>query len=112
MVSDFCAFSFNQVGIGVIQTIEVKSLNETTGCHQRTDAIEEKGDGSVARRLDLGLAHAMRGDHRHRLEIEAMRAAAKDLDEMISSWGATEDELMEEYKQIRQAARQKKRNVK
>jgi hypothetical protein len=45
-------------------------------------------------------------------ELEAMRAAAKDLDEMIASWGATEDELMEEYKQIRQATRQKKRNVK
>jgi len=45
-------------------------------------------------------------------ELEAMRAAAKDLDEMISSWGAGEDELMEEYKRIRQAARVKKRNAK
>jgi hypothetical protein len=45
-------------------------------------------------------------------EVEAMRAAAKDLDKMIASWGASEDELMEEYKQIRQATRQKKRNVK
>jgi hypothetical protein len=44
-------------------------------------------------------------------QLEAMRAAAKDLDEMISSWGASEDELMEEYKRIRQAAREKKRNV-
>ena len=44
-------------------------------------------------------------------ELEAMRAAAKDLDEMISSWGASEDELMEEYKRIRQAAREKKRNA-
>ena len=44
-------------------------------------------------------------------QVEAMRAAAKDLDEMIASWGATEDELMEEYKGIRQAAREKKRNV-
>ncbi len=33
-------------------------------------------------------------------ELEAMRAAAKDLDEMISSWGASEDELMQEYKRI------------
>jgi hypothetical protein len=41
-----------------------------------------------------------------------MRAAAKDLDEMIASWGTTEDELMDEYKQIRQSARQKKRNAK
>jgi hypothetical protein len=44
-------------------------------------------------------------------QVEAMRAAAKDLDEMIASWGASEDELMEEYKGIRQAAREKKRNV-
>ena len=45
-------------------------------------------------------------------ELEAMRAAAKDLDEMIASWGVSEDELMEEYKQIRQAAREKKRHAK
>jgi hypothetical protein len=44
-------------------------------------------------------------------ELEAMRAAAKDLDEMIASWGASENELMEEYKGIRQAAREKKRNA-
>lgn len=44
-------------------------------------------------------------------EIEAMRAAAKDLDEMIASWGATEEELLREYKQIRQAARERKRNA-
>ena len=45
-------------------------------------------------------------------EIAAMRAAAKELDEMIASWGATEDELMDEYKEIRRAARDKKRNAK
>ncbi len=44
-------------------------------------------------------------------ELEAMRAAAKDLDEMIASWGATEEELMQEYKQIRRAAREKKRDA-
>lgn len=44
-------------------------------------------------------------------ELEAMLAAAKDLDEMIASWGASEDELMEEYKAIRHAAREKKRNA-
>jgi len=44
-------------------------------------------------------------------ELEAMRAAAKDLDAMIASWGASEDELMEENKGIRQAAREKKRNA-
>ena len=45
-------------------------------------------------------------------EVEAMRAAAKDLDAIIASWGASEDELMGEYKEIRQASREKKRNVK
>ena len=44
-------------------------------------------------------------------ELEAMRAAARDLDEMIASWAADEDELMEEYKEIRRAAREKKRNA-
>ena len=44
-------------------------------------------------------------------DLDAMRAAAKDLDEMIASWGATEDRLMEEYKEIRRAARAKKRNA-
>jgi hypothetical protein len=31
---------------------------------------------------------------------------------MIASWGASEDDLMEEYKGIRRAAREKKRNGK
>jgi antitoxin (DNA-binding transcriptional repressor) of toxin-antitoxin stability system len=44
-------------------------------------------------------------------EFDAMRAAAKDLDQMISSWGASEDELMNEYKEIRRAAREKRRNA-
>ena len=44
-------------------------------------------------------------------ELDAMRAAAKDLDQMISSWGASEDELMNEYKEIRRAAHEKKRNA-
>jgi antitoxin (DNA-binding transcriptional repressor) of toxin-antitoxin stability system len=44
-------------------------------------------------------------------ELEAMRAAAKDLDEMIASWGASEDELMDEYKQIQRSAREKKRRA-
>ena len=44
-------------------------------------------------------------------ELEAMRAAAKDLDKMIASWSAGEDELMQEYKAIRQAAHEKKRNA-
>lgn len=44
-------------------------------------------------------------------ELEAMRAAAKDLDQMIASWGASEDNLMEEYRVIRRTARDKKRNA-
>lgn len=47
-----------------------------------------------------------------RAELEAMRAAAKELDVMIASWGAEEEELMGEYKEIQRAAREKKRNVK
>ncbi len=46
-----------------------------------------------------------------RAELDAMRAAAKDLDKMIASWGASENELMEDYKGIRQAAREKRRNA-
>lgn len=45
-------------------------------------------------------------------EIAAMRAAAKELDQMIASLGASEDELMEDYKEIRRNAREKKRNAK
>jgi antitoxin (DNA-binding transcriptional repressor) of toxin-antitoxin stability system len=45
-------------------------------------------------------------------EVDAMRAAAKELDAMIAAWGAPEDELMQEYKEIRRAGREKKRNAK
>jgi antitoxin (DNA-binding transcriptional repressor) of toxin-antitoxin stability system len=45
-------------------------------------------------------------------EIASMRAAAKELDQMIASMGASEDELMEDYKEIRRIAREKKRNAK
>ena len=44
-------------------------------------------------------------------ELQILRAAAKDLDQIITSWGAREDELMEEYKGIRRAAREKRRNA-
>jgi hypothetical protein len=44
-------------------------------------------------------------------ELEAMRAAAIGLDEMIKSWGAGEEELMEEYKGIQKTAREKRRNA-
>jgi antitoxin (DNA-binding transcriptional repressor) of toxin-antitoxin stability system len=46
-----------------------------------------------------------------RAELEAMRAAAKELDEMIASWGASEDELMEEIREIRRTSREQKRNA-
>jgi len=45
-------------------------------------------------------------------EVEAMRAAAKELDAMIAAWGTSEDELMREYKDIRRAGRERKRNSK
>ena len=45
-------------------------------------------------------------------EVEAMRAAAKELDAMIAAWGASEDELMREYREIRRASRQRKRDMK
>lgn len=44
-------------------------------------------------------------------EVEAMRAAAKELDSMIAAWGASEDDLLQEFKEIRRAGREKKRNV-
>jgi hypothetical protein len=40
-----------------------------------------------------------------------MRAAAKERDAMIAAWDAFEDELMKEYKDIRRARREKKRNA-
>jgi antitoxin (DNA-binding transcriptional repressor) of toxin-antitoxin stability system len=45
-------------------------------------------------------------------EIEAMRAAAAELDSMIANWGASEDELMREYKAIQHAGRDRKRKSK
>ena len=46
-------------------------------------------------------------------EVAAMRAAAKDLDAMIATWGASEDQLMQEVNEIRLASREeKKRNLK
>jgi hypothetical protein len=45
-------------------------------------------------------------------EVDAMRAAAKELDAMIASWGASEDDLMQEYQEIRRAGRENRRNAK
>jgi antitoxin (DNA-binding transcriptional repressor) of toxin-antitoxin stability system len=47
--------------------------------------------------------------HSRRADLEAMRAAANELDGMIKSWGVSEEVLMSEYKEIRRAAREKKR---
>ena len=41
---------------------------------------------------------------------EAIREAFAVVDKMIDGWGLTEDELMAEYKVIRDAERQKLRN--
>ena len=46
-----------------------------------------------------------------KIQLEAMRQAARDLDEMIASWGASEDDLIDEYKEIRRSARARKRNA-
>jgi len=43
-------------------------------------------------------------------EVEAMRAAAKELDVMIAAWCSSEDELMLKYEEIQRAIREKKRN--
>ena len=45
-------------------------------------------------------------------EIEAMRAAAKELDAMIAAWGSSENELMREHRENQHASREKKRNSK
>lgn len=45
-------------------------------------------------------------------DLDAMRAAAKELDGLIAAWGASEDELMQEYKEIRRASRESKRKAK
>jgi antitoxin (DNA-binding transcriptional repressor) of toxin-antitoxin stability system len=43
-------------------------------------------------------------------ELQAFRAAARELDAMIATWGATEEELITDYKDIRRAARGRKRD--
>ena len=45
-------------------------------------------------------------------EVDAMRTAAKQLDAMIAAWGASQDDLIQEYKEIRRISRDKKRNAK
>jgi hypothetical protein len=43
-------------------------------------------------------------------EVEAMRAAAKELDDR--GVGSNRDERMQQYKEVRRASREKKRNAK
>jgi len=72
----------------------------------------ESGTALAIMRHDETLGYFIPARKRSRkAELEAMRAAAKDLDEMIASWGVGEDKLMEEYKQIRRAAREKRRHA-
>ena len=47
----------------------------------------------------------------HKAEIQAMRAAARELDSMIAAWGASEDDLMRDVKELRRTSREKKRNT-
>jgi antitoxin (DNA-binding transcriptional repressor) of toxin-antitoxin stability system len=71
----------------------------------------ESGNPLAIMRHGETLGFFVPAHHRDRkAELKAMRTVAKDLDEMIASWGASEDELMEECKGIRRAARNKKRN--
>ena len=41
-------------------------------------------------------------------ELEALRVAGEKLDEMIAAAGTSEDELMEDFKQLRREARKQK----
>jgi hypothetical protein len=79
---------------------------------EKLAAYVESGTPLAIMRRGETLGYYIPAQRRNRTaELEAMRAAAKDLDQMIASWGAGEDELMEQYKEIRQAARVKKRNA-
>jgi antitoxin (DNA-binding transcriptional repressor) of toxin-antitoxin stability system len=44
-------------------------------------------------------------------DLGAMRAAAKELDSMIAAWETSEDELMNEFREIRRAGREARRSV-
>lgn len=45
-------------------------------------------------------------------ELRSLRAAAQELNDIIATWGTTEEDLMKEYKSLRKSSRQKKRNAK
>lgn len=44
-------------------------------------------------------------------QIRALRAAAKQLDDLILSWNTSEEELMSDYKRLRKQSRQHKRDA-
>lgn len=44
-------------------------------------------------------------------EVEAMRAAAKELDAMIEAWGASGEELVKEFQEMRRVSRESRRNA-
>ena len=56
---------------------------------------------------DLTAKHFCSADGRFDVVLEPAA-----LDAMIAAWGASEDELIEEYQEIRRVSREKKRNVK
>jgi antitoxin (DNA-binding transcriptional repressor) of toxin-antitoxin stability system len=79
---------------------------------QKLAAYLESGTPLAIMRHGATLGYFIPARKRSRkTELQAMRAAARELDEMIASWGASEDELVEEYKQLRRAAREKRRNA-
>ncbi len=45
--------------------------------------------------------------HDRKAQLEAVRAAANEFDSMIAAWGASEEDLMTEFKQIRRDSRTK-----
>src|SRR5579885_3895083 len=49
--------------------------------------------------------------HDRAARIRALRAAAKQLDDLILSWNTSEEELMSDYKRLRKQSRQQKRHA-
>lgn len=49
--------------------------------------------------------------HDRAAQIRALRATAKQLDDLIVSWKTSEEELMSDYKRLRKRSREDKRNA-
>jgi hypothetical protein len=60
----------------------------------------------MARRIGFYISAQKRN---RKAELEAMRAAAKELDAMIESWGDSEEDLMKEYKRSNRRPAQRSR---